>query len=401
MFAYFKRSKYRNDVLGCLYALLYFYPRGRDAILKDYPGVEAAIKSHFENSVSHQSAAVFTASALLANMAETLTIEQRQLIASQIRALPLPQLKAAIRDAMAARPIPDQMTFGTIMFGNALTIAATMALDKEIEQADADMVSSEVYGVLDGLTAEQRSSERIAATFDEIIPENVLREGDDGELFSIPRAVPEPPLLSGTETEVNLVHSALGIAIVRASDGLQIKERRALSQDDLQKIPVGLDSYTFVNLRATSGDIHSCIIAGEDSDVYGDRRAFWWALARVNVSNTSRKLNVVRITATALAMIHKAARTAWDAAIREAGSIEYMRDMIVPIRNVHFTVINNLHGETTNKSLQLGYAVALAMVLAVQSEDRALEGWAYRAFKQVLWQPGEEPSEFYEHDAAS
>jgi hypothetical protein len=32
--------------------------------------------------------------------------------------------------------------------------------------------------------------------------------------------------------------------------------------------------------------------------------------------------------------------------------------------------------------------------------DRALEGGAYRAFRQVSWQHDEEPPEFYEHDAA-
>lgn len=398
MFAFLKRSRYRNEVLGCLYALLYFYPRGRDAILKDYPGVEAAIKSHFEDSFPYERAAIYTAASLLTNLAETLTIEQRRLIAGQIQSVPLSELKAAIGSAMNGKPIPAGMVFGTIMFGNAILVASTMALKKEIDQSDAEMLSSEVYGALAGMSADQRSSERIAATFDEIMPESVYREGDDGPLFSIP-VVREPPLLSGSETRVRLVSSALGIAIVRESDGQQITERRSLSQEVLQQIPLDLDDYTFVNFSAASGDIYSCIIAGDDSEVYGNRRAFWWALAKVNVGNTSNKLAVVRITATALSAIHKAARSAWDAAIEEAGSIENMRDMIVPLRNVHFSVIDKLRRETSNKSLELGYAVALAMVLAVQSEDPLLEGWAYRSFKQVLWQTGEEPPEFYDHDA--
>lgn len=255
MFAFFKRSKYRSDFLGCLYALMYFYPRGRDAILKDYPGVEGIIKSNFDEATPHASAAVYAASALLTNIAQTLTADQKQLIVQQIRSVPLSQLKAAIGDAMAAKPIPDGMVFGAILFGNALLISATMATDKEIDKIAAEMLSTEVFGALDGLTS------------------------------------------------------------------------------------------------------------------------------------------------TALPVIHNAARSVWDAAIREAGSIDSMRDMIVPLRNVHFEVIDKLRRECTNKSVALGCAVTLAMVLAVQSEDRALERVAYQAFKQVLWQPGEEPAEFYEHDA--
>ena len=73
-----------------------------------------------------------------------------------------------------------------------------------------------------------------------------------------------------------------------------------------------------------------------------------------------------------------------------------MRDLIMPLRNVHYEVINKLRNETTNEAERLGLDVALAMVLATQSEDAKLEAHAYQCFKRFLWQPGEEPAEFQE-----
>jgi hypothetical protein len=50
---------------------------------------------------------------------------------------------------------------------------------------------------------------------------------------------------------------------------------------------------------------------------------------------------------------------------------------------------------------RLGLDIALAMVLATQSEDPKLEAYAYQCFKRFLWQPGEGPIEFQEYQAAA
>ena len=71
-----------------------------------------------------------------------------------------------------------------------------------------------------------------------------------------------------------------------------------------------------------------------------------------------------------------------------------MRDMIVPLRNVHLTVISQMKEKETSEAAKLGLDIALAMVLATQSEDPKLEAFACRRFKRFLWQPGEEPVEF-------
>jgi hypothetical protein len=107
------------------------------------------------------------------------------------------------------------------------------------------------------------------------------------------------------------------------------------------------------------------------------------------------------MTPTALARVHASARDMWDRAIKEAHSIDNMRDLLMPLRNVHFQVINKLKSDTTNEADRLGLDIALAMILATQSEDDKLEAHAYRCFKHFLWQKGEEPIEFQEYEAAA
>lgn len=70
----------------------------------------------------------------------------------------------------------------------------------------------------------------------------------------------------------------------------------------------------------------------------------------------------------------------------------------MPLRNMHFEAINRTADEVDNEAAKLGTKIALAMVLAVQSEDDGLEGYAYRGLKKFLWLPGEEPQEFWDHE---
>lgn len=60
-------------------------------------------------------------------------------------------------------------------------------------------------------------------------------------------------------------------------------------------------------------------------------------------------------------------------------------------------VISKMKDGAENEAAKLGFDVALAMVLATQSEDPKLEAAAFSRFKNFLWQPGDEPKEFYQH----
>jgi hypothetical protein len=400
MFKFLERQKYKKQVLGSLYAVLYLYPRGRDKIVKDHPGVREAIKSNFADGTKPQRAALLMAGSILANVVETLSPDQRALINGQLQQLDMRQVRAMLKDVMAGKPLPQGIVFGSIMFGTAIMMAKTYLEDKEVDQFDYDNFASEVFGALAGKSFNERSRERIEATLDEIIPLPKLSEGDEGPLLPRMPGPSDMPPLSGTEIKVNLVTTPTGIALV-SEDGQQITERRTLTQEDLQKVPQRLDVYRFVNLRARSGEIYSCIIAGKDAQVFGSMPAFWWSLAKVTVHMSDWNARITRMTPTALARVHASARHMWDTAIKEAHSIDNMRDLLMPLRNVHYEVINKLRNDTTNEADRLGLDIALAMVLATQSEDPKLEAYAYQCFKRFLWQPGEEPIEFQEYQAAA
>jgi hypothetical protein len=115
---------------------------------------------------------------------------------------------------------------------------------------------------------------------------------------------------------------------------------------------------------------------------------------------TSVRANGTSTSEMALARVHAEARAFWDIAIEKAGSIDDMRDTFVFMKNTHFTVANQLIEKSDSAAGKLGLEIAGAMILATQSEDEKLEALAFQQFRRFLWQPGEEPREFYIHSKA-
>lgn len=227
-----------------------------------------------------------------------------------------------------------------------------------------------------------------------------LRENNDnGPLLSAGDYESDLQLLSGTQVKVSLVRAANGIRMIK-EDGKPVEDRRSLTQENLAKVPNDVDELYFVNLNTPSGEIYSCIIAQPDAQVFGSMRAFWWSLARMNVQGLSDRLNRTKMTEKSFARVFMSARTMWEIVVEESKSIDNLRDQLVPIRNVHLDVISQMKDKAEGESDKLGFDVALAMVLATQSEDPKLEEIAFNRFKHFLWQPGEEPKEFYHHSAA-
>ena len=72
----------------------------------------------------------------------------------------------------------------------------------------------------------------------------------------------------------------------------------------------------------------------------------------------------------------------------------------MPMRNIHFEVMNKSIDQAKSQAEKLGIEITLAMVMAIQSEDELLEGHAYRRLRRFLWLPGEEPREFWKLDRA-
>ncbi len=206
--------------------------------------------------------------------------------------------------------------------------------------------------------------------------------------------------LQGIDIKVRLAISPVGVVLKNADDGSLVSVRRSLSQDVLLQVPRDDAVCRFVNLTTNSGEVVSCIIYGDDNRVFGDERAFWWALARVTFVTTSARVNFrTRAMGTLPLMdVCVSAQCAWEEAIKHSPIIQ-MRTLSPASRDRHFRALSNMIDAAPTFEARLGYQVALSMVLAVQSEDVSLEGQAYRAFKQYLWPPGDEPTEFAIHDS--
>lgn len=238
------------------------------------------------------------------------------------------------------------------------------------------------------------------------ILQEIRMENDDGPLFAAMDEEKEMPPLSGMQEKVTLIRAANGITMIKESDGQPVTERRSLSQEDLGKVPEDAEEIHFVNLTVPSKydkdekEIYSCLIVQPDSQVFGNMRAFWWSLAKMHVEGITRILGRTKMTEQAYAHVFANAQMMWNIVIEESGTIDHLRDQLVPIRNVHLDVISQMKDQAASDADRLGLDIALAMVLATQSEDKKLEAEAFDRFKKFLWQPGDEPKEFYMHEAA-
>jgi hypothetical protein len=397
VFAWMDRKKYRSEVLAHLQAVLFDPSTAFLRTLKStYPGFDKAIDDGFVEKRSKEALAVNLAGAVLSNAIEQISdAGRRNRMVQEIRAWASePDSIARFRaDARRAGIPPDVDAFQWKLQWAVIYVSG-LHDQNLIDRQTESWFNGEVFGALAGKSAQQRESERLSTVIRESLNLLVLREGDDGPLLPPDLGSSELPVLCGIEIKVRLVPTATGIILVNEDDGQQVTEQRALTQDDLSKIPLDADGYTFVNFQPPSDDLSSCIITKPDTVVYGSMRAFWWSLAKSNVITTDAKASGTRMTRTAFARVFGEARAMWDIAIKEAGSIDRMRDMIVPLRNVHLTVISQMKEKETSEAAKLGLDIALAMVLATQSEDPKLEAFACRRFKRFLWQPGEEPMEF-------
>ena len=227
-----------------------------------------------------------------------------------------------------------------------------------------------------------------------------LREVNDrGTLrsFSVERDMGE---LNGFEYDVNLVRTKESIFIIKKQNGEPVPAALSISKEDLQKVPSEVEDGVFVYLivkakySGLEDEIHSCFIT-RNGDLYGSQRAFWWSLARSTLNGVFLKINNTRMTDKAFAQVRSAANGMWQSALENDGSINYMRDKMVLLRDKHLGVFSQMKEKFEgNPSVQFGIDITSAMVLATQSEDRMLESIAFERLKQFIWEPGQEPIEF-------
>jgi hypothetical protein len=184
------------------------------------------------------------------------------------------------------------------------------------------------------------------------------------------------------------------IVVLRGHTGIRAPRSASRNRPPVRR--EDWDDCRFVNLYTRSGEIVSCLIVGEESEVIGSRRAFWWALAKVTVRMTDVHASDLRMSVHALARVHAEARAMWDAVIERSSSIEELRKEPVYARSIHYDVISKMINAAESEAGKLGLEICRAMVLAAQSEDPALEAFAFERFKRFLWRSGEEPQEFWQ-----
>ncbi len=341
------------------------------------------------------------AASVLANMFENLQQDDREAIRQQLAQVDFSHFKASLR---GEDQLSSSIMGGTTLAALAFIMAETDFNQGEITEEQFRSFASEVWGALEGKTAHQRSAERVRDIIDETIGPPLLRDGEDdtSAVYPSQRSQIDLPDFNGTECRVHIVPTATGLALIRNEDGAEIRERRSLTQSDLEKVKrEDWEDCRYVNLRTRGGEIVSCLIVGKESEIVGSPRAFWWALAKVSVHMTDVSAGDVRMSEYALARIHAEARSMWDTVVERSGSIDSLRDEPMYARNIHLNVISKLIDESENEAGKLGLKICKAMMLATQSEDGLLEAYAFQRFKRFFWRPGEEPEEFYESSALS
>ena len=355
-------------------AMMLFYPGGVKQMARNYPGLSGGIDGNFDaGDVTLGQSALMMAGFILAHEVEALEPPDREAIRQQLAALDFAQFKRVLRGELK---MPGELMSGTSLIALAMVMAEVELNKGEVTENQFKVFMSEVYGALEGKDSQERSAERMRDVIDETLGPPALRNGNDDTSGVLPsqRWGGDMPDLNGTECKVRLTFTATGFALVRVEDDAEITERRALTQQDLEKVKrEDWDNCRFVNLRTRGGDIVSCLIVGAESEVIGDQRAFWWALAKVTVRMTEVKANGMRMSEQGLAIVHTAARSMWDAVIDRSGSIAELREEPGYMRITHFDVINKLEGEANEEAEKLGLEICRAMVLATQSEDDALE----------------------------
>lgn len=161
MLTLWKRWRYRHHALSHLYTLLFLYPRGRENLLKDYPGILDSIRMHFREGTTPQVAALFIAARLLTHWTEHIPTDQRALLREQLLSMDIREIKRITYDAIDGKLPPPGTQLGTILLGHAMVMARHLVDNGEVEQFMYDAFASEVFGALAGKSPEERSSERI------------------------------------------------------------------------------------------------------------------------------------------------------------------------------------------------------------------------------------------------
>jgi hypothetical protein len=398
MFNWLRSNAYRQHVLDTVCLLMVDADGAlRRSLLQEYPGIEKAIKSGQDNKRNKDELAITIVQAVFAATIEQMQDHDRlQCIANSLYSWANDGRIGAFKQDVANGHFTEIDGFD-LRLRAALSFIWDMQNDQRVEDDMCHRFLKEIIGALDGLDAAERERRRYVDVVENIKETLKAGEDDDSDLMPVDYEREVQEGFSGVEYKVQIVSTPSGLVMQREDNGRAVTDRRTLTQDLLGQVPPDAESLIFVNLTLQSGEIYSCIIVEPGGEVFGDQRAAWWSLARTIVRVTEAKANGLRMTAMAHAHLSTVARAVWDSATRET-PIDHMRDQLMQMRHIHFQVINQGMKSAENEAQKLGREIALAMVMAVQSEDEKLERFAFKQFRKFIWVTGEEPKEFWHHE---
>jgi hypothetical protein len=376
-FRWFKRRHYRSEVIASVQAALFnTSDEALRAIRARYPNLNDLIDKQLYTGQNDETAATIILRQILVDTIPETTPDRNPRIAARLRDWLRNPENVRVKYLLPGGHGQMQPDTDTKLWNLQWSIAFVRSgsrVGKVSESAERYLIS----GILEALGAPERDFASSPSTTPDLFEKD----------------------FNGYETKVSLSRTDVGIVLLDAETGAQITAQRSLTQADLQSVPIEINIGTFVNLTLQDGEIVSCLITPPGNEVYGSMRAFWWALACTTVRTTYAKVIRIDTTMEEFPRIFASAISMWNIAINEARSIDNMRDLIMPMRNVHFEVINEMRDQEDDPVLQMGLDIALAMVLATQAGDPKLEAYAFRCFNRFMWLPGEEPAEFRIHAA--
>jgi hypothetical protein len=146
-----RRLSYRDAVLEHLDALLLSYPSGRQ-FTKDFPGLRAAIRSHFEAGVAPASSAVQLAAKIVAAFVRQLDGDARAEVLARLSTVEHGELEAlaAKRIAKRQRPPAEASAFAAQLSGVALVMARRMTETGTLRPEELDHLLRAIEEALAG-----------------------------------------------------------------------------------------------------------------------------------------------------------------------------------------------------------------------------------------------------------
>jgi hypothetical protein len=162
MLSWFRRRKYRNEVLTEVMAI-YLHPDHRfEAFLQHYfPGAFTAIRDGYEREQNKTELAIILAGAVMAATIEALDDDRRERIRDEV--IEWAKTPGAIHDLHSSLQHARDGLAARLKWAIAYT--AKLELTHDLDDYYWDYFCNEIYGSLAGKNGEERTADRVSGIF--------------------------------------------------------------------------------------------------------------------------------------------------------------------------------------------------------------------------------------------